>query len=487
MPVQQNLIPHEPPLLIMVRIMPLDELASWMAAKRIRDSASSDNPQTEAVFFLGRVPRKRVLLNQLAFLLLALLCAAAMWSYWKHLTGEAHGQTATTDALRPRPLSDLYPRWYGTRELFLHHRDPYGMEVSRELQIAFYGRVLDASRPGEPRDQQRFAYPLYVVFILAPFIQLDFHTVQVIFWWLLVAATLGSVLAWQRFLSLSFSWTAWGTLAAVLLGSIGVIQGLGILQLGLLVSCFISAAAACLISGHLFLAGALLALSTIKPQLAALPLAWFALWAIADWRNRRSLLGGFGATLGALVVGSEYLVPGWLWRYPRSLRAYANYTGASSLLGTLFPSPLHWPVAILAFLIAARFCWHSRRQAAHCVSFAISLSFALTLTVSIVPTVVGPFNHILLLPVVLLLVRHWNELWVANALTRFSMVVFCGCASLPWILAFIVAVVPSSTAGSWPLYLWLAPLCASLALPIAAFSMLIQMRRLEYSPCRLME
>lgn len=426
----------------------------------------------------------RVPFSQLLLLLFSLLCAAAMWSYWNHLTRDVIGAPEIS-TFQPKALTDLYPRWYGTRELLLHHRDPYGIEVSRELQIAFYGRLLDPSRPDEPRDQERFAYPLYVAFLLAPFVNLGFHTVRIVFWWLLAAATIGSAALWQRFFRLfrpSLSWAPFGMLLAMLLGSIGVVQGLSILQLGLLVSCFLSAAAVSAISGRLFLAGAFLAVSTIKPQLAALPILWFAVWAMADWPHRRFLVAGFAATLGALVLGSEYFLPGWFWRYLDALRSYANYFESRSLLGVLFRSPLHWLLALLAFFIAARFWWRSRLQLAHCVSFAISLGFALCLTVSIVPTVIGPFNHVLLLPVVFLLIGHWNNLWRTKILTRFAMVLFCGCGFLPWLLALILTLIPSAARQSWTPSLWLAPLYASVALPFAAFNMLLQMRRLADSP-----
>src|ERR1700758_5674315 len=70
---------------------------------------------------------------------------------------------------RPRGnLSDLYPRWLGARELLLRHRNPYSREITREIQEGYYGRVLDASRPNDPKDQQAFAYPLYVIWMLAP-------------------------------------------------------------------------------------------------------------------------------------------------------------------------------------------------------------------------------------------------------------------------------------------------------------------------------
>src|SRR5689334_10241932 len=42
--------------------------------------------------------------------------------------------------------SDLYSRWYGTRELLLHGRDPYSDEITVEMQRAFVGRD---PQPGE--------------------------------------------------------------------------------------------------------------------------------------------------------------------------------------------------------------------------------------------------------------------------------------------------------------------------------------------------
>jgi hypothetical protein len=62
-------------------------------------------------------------------------------------------------------LGDVYQRWIGTRELLLHGRDPYDVEVTREIQAAYYGRPLSSQ---EHRDEQRFAYPIFVVFLLAP-------------------------------------------------------------------------------------------------------------------------------------------------------------------------------------------------------------------------------------------------------------------------------------------------------------------------------
>ena len=70
----------------------------------------------------------------------------------------------------------------------LHHRDPYGPEVTREIQAGYYGRPLEPGRADDPKDQQGFAYPVHVVFLLAPTIGLPFPVVQTGFRWLLVNA-----------------------------------------------------------------------------------------------------------------------------------------------------------------------------------------------------------------------------------------------------------------------------------------------------------
>ncbi|OLB85166.1 MAG: hypothetical protein AUI17_06305 [Acidobacteriales bacterium 13_2_20CM_2_55_5] len=76
------------------------------------------------------------------------------------------------------PHSDIYPRWLGSRELFLHGIDPYSERVTQEIQVTYYGHAL---APGEDRDEQRFAYPIYVSFLLLPTILLPFTAVQVVF------------------------------------------------------------------------------------------------------------------------------------------------------------------------------------------------------------------------------------------------------------------------------------------------------------------
>src|ERR1700692_3165145 len=144
--------------------------------------------------FPNTVMKPRISYKHLWLITAAMLCAASAWLY----TNRVLIPYQVSDAMahgRPRGnLSDLYPRWVGARELLLHGRDPYSAEVTREIQVGFYGRPLDPSRPGEPRDEEAFAYPVYVVFWLAPTIGLPFAIVQQGFYWALLLLTCATTL-----------------------------------------------------------------------------------------------------------------------------------------------------------------------------------------------------------------------------------------------------------------------------------------------------
>src|SRR5258708_29099263 len=94
------------------------------------------------------------------FFVVAVLAAASMWFYFDQIL-VAYQVADAAQQERPRGnLSDLYPRWLGARELLLHHRNPYGDDITMEIERGYYGRVLDPNRPNDPKDRQGFAYPL---------------------------------------------------------------------------------------------------------------------------------------------------------------------------------------------------------------------------------------------------------------------------------------------------------------------------------------
>ena len=341
--------------------------------------------------------------------MLTLLAVASMWFYAERILIPQQVRDATAHN-RPRGnLSDLYPRWLGARELLLHRRNPYGPDVTVKIQQGFYGRPLDASRPDDPRDQEAFAYPAYVVFLLAPFVGFPFPAVQIVFGWILLALSAASVPLWLMALRWKIPPLPMAICLALTLGSFPVVQGIKLQQLSLLLAGFLAVSAACAVSGYLFCSGALLALTTIKPQLAGPIVVWLLLWACSEWQARRRLVYGFVSVMALLLAGTQFLLPGWWRMFAEALRQYHQYAQNQSVLELLADGTLGPRVGLALGVVAGVACgmvaWRTRRQRAGTPEFAHALALVLAFTVVIVP--IAAYNQVLLLPAILWLARRW--------------------------------------------------------------------------------
>jgi hypothetical protein len=405
-------------------------------------------------------------------LLAAVMLAGSMWFYVQHVVIREQLANATAHGIPRGNLSDLYPRWLGTRELLLRHRDPYSREITREIQAGYYGRPLDRSHPDDPKDQQGFAYPLYVVFLLAPTITLPFPVVQSGFFWLLVVATLVTILLWLRILQWRPSWATMATLVVMTLGSFQVLQGLKLQQLTLLVSALIAASVALLVAGHLFLAGIVLALATIKPQLIVFLACWIVFWTLSSWRERRNFVFGFLGMLILLAAGAELLMPGWVAEFRKAISEYRQYNdGALSVLQTLISPLLGTVVAALVILVTACLCWRMRQVAADSTAFTWTTTIVLAITILVIPKT-SSYNHVLLLPGIMFAARYWRTGWRNSPAARVTLLAAILILFWPWLAAFfltlIALVAPVSSLGD----AWIAPLYTSLATPFAVFAVI---------------
>jgi hypothetical protein len=391
-------------------------------------------------------------------LLAAVLCAAGVWLYADRVL-IAH--QISDEAARGRPrgnLSDLYPRWIGARELLLHGRDPYSAEVAREIQAGYYGRPLDPARPNDPTDEQGFAYPVYVVFCLAPTIGLPFAIVQKSFFWLLMFLTCGSTVLWLQTVRWRVSLSIQASLLALTLGNVAVMQGLKLQQISLLVAGLIAFAITLLAADYPVAAGVLLAVATIKPQLVALLLCWLALWVVADWRRRYRLAVSFLAAMAVLMAASEWYSPHWIPRFWQAVREYQRYTGAMSVMDNLIGTPWSWILELLAFVATSIACWKARRDPANSDTFAFTLSLVLASTILLVPTC-APYNQVLLIPAVLLLAKERQTIWRRSLANRFLFAI-TACLIL-WpsmsstVLAGLSFVLPQQMVErAWAIPLW---------------------------------
>jgi hypothetical protein len=391
-------------------------------------------------------------------LVLSLPLAGGMWFYMQRVV---IGHQQVDAALHGTPrgnLCDLYPRWLGARELLLHHRNPYSREVTSEIQIGYYGRPLDPRNPDDPKDQMAFAYPVYVVFLLAPTITLPFLTVRIAAHWFLILLTAASLPLWLRALRWRPPLTLIAILVILTLGTLPVVLGIKLEQLTLLVGGMIAGCAVLLADDYLVLAGILLAFATIKPQLVLPLTAWLVLWACGNYPERRRFVWSFGLTMAALFAGAEFIMPGWVGEFVKALAAYRQYTGMPVSILALFTTA-SWGVflsALTLFALAA-VCWRGRRLSADDPVFALLSALVLGVTVVVIP-MTSLYNQILLLPAVLLLVRHGRFLWRKDRLTQLICVIAASVMFWPWLAALALSlaslIIPELVQKAWAIPLW---------------------------------
>jgi hypothetical protein len=410
--------------------------------------------------------------NPITLLLAALICAAGAWLYAQRVLvkyqiadAEAHG--------RPRGnLSDLYPRWFGARELLLNGRDPYGADVTRDIQQGYYGRPLDSAIPTDLKDQQKFVYPLYVVFLLAPTIHQSFDWVRREMFWVLLVCTIAAVLLWLQVLRWALPCRAQCAIVVLTLGSLPVVQGLKLQQLTLFVAALLALSIWLFAADHQITAGVMLAVATIKPQLVAILLLWLFVWTLADFRRRFRWLLSFLVTMAALAAASEHFLPHWLPRFFGAVRDYRTYTDAVSVFTKLVPAP--WNIMVLLLTAAATFslAWQTRAHAASDRAFAGTAALVLAATVILIPSY-ALYNQVLLVPALLWLARERGALWNGGVIRRSLLLLAGACLLWPWITAVILAAVSFFVPPETVEKAWAVPFWTALLLPVGVAALVL--------------
>ena len=372
---------------------------------------------------------------------------------------------------RPRGnLSDLYPRWLGTRELLLRGRNPYSAQITREIQQGYYGRPLDPARAEDPKDEQGFAYPAYVVFLLAPTAGLPFHEVQVGFRWLLIVLAAASILLWLRVLRWKPSCGMTLIFIVLMQGWLPMVQGIKLQQLSLLVAGLLAACCACLAGGWLSCAGILLALATVKPQLAWPLVVWLLLWAASEWRSRRNFVISFALTMLLLLGGSELLLPGWPRMFVEAIAQYHRYTQNQSVLVWMFGTIAGRILEVVSTLACAVCVWRVRRESATSAAFGQAASLVLALTVVVVP-MFAPYNQVLLAPAILALA--WSEIRRDPILpvVRLSRALGGILLAWPWVATIGLSVAYVWLTPEWRQKLWPMPFYSNFMMPVFVFGL----------------
>lgn len=243
-------------------------------------------------------------------LLLALL--GALVSVHVHFTRQNPGGT------------DFLDYWVAARHFLLQGESPYSQPLILDIQRRIYGRPAYAWE-----DQHRPIYPFHFVFLFAPFALVGDYPLARALWMVVneVLLVVG-VLLWLSLLPWKPRPLALGALLLYTLLGYFSVRGLINGNFVVLQTAFFLLGVYALARGRDGLGGAILALTTVKPHIALLPLVLVALWSAS--RRRWGVWLGLGGTLIALLGAATWLQPDWWLQDLRLILAYPSYTPPGS-------------------------------------------------------------------------------------------------------------------------------------------------------------
>ncbi len=316
--------------------------------------------------------------------------------------------------------NDFIPRWIGTRLYIMEGQSPYSKATTLAIQQYIYNRP---ARAGE--DQSYFVYPFYSFVVFIPFAVFENYAMArgvmmaVMEVALLAIAGLGINLArwkispWMLGLMLLFAALWYHSLRPLINGNPAV-----------LVALFIMVALWAIREQHDVLAGFMLVLATIKPQMVILLIPLILYWALTQ--RRFMLISAFFGIFTLVIAASLLLLPGWPLEFVRQIVVYPNYTLPGSP-GAIFKAwlpgiggQIGWVLtAVLGVLLVIEWIQVAGKDF-RWFYWTACLTLVITNLIGIRTAVA---NYIALLPAVLLVFAIWVERWrlLGRFLTAFSI------------------------------------------------------------------
>jgi hypothetical protein len=383
--------------------------------------------------------------------------------------------------------NDFYQVWLTSRQWLRQRRDPYSEEMTREIQTGLYGRPLDPNRPSDPVDRRVFPYPAFADLLFWPAAEFPFELVRVAVVGILAALTVASVLLWLR----AFDWSLGAKWVAVILlltlCSYPALEALFAAQLGLFVAFLLAASLVALQRNRFLLAGILMAITTIKPQITILAIFYFLVWSTHDWRVRGRFCIGFFSTLILLVGASLIVLPHWIYSWTHTILAYRHYTRPplitevlTSPFGRHLSPPATFVLTAAAMIIAMILAWRNRAAALDSFAFWITLTLLLSITTITILPGQAVYDHLILVPGILLLVRYRNQLCDAGRVPRALLAIGGLVLFWPWIAAFALILLRPLLAPSIfnSTAIFALPIRSAASLPFAVLALLFWTRRI---------
>lgn len=371
-------------------------------------------------------------------LVLALVGAASMLYYHLGLFRPQVRKAAAAQHLAGEYAfgDDFYPIWLTSKRSLSGRSDPYSQEATKEIQTGLFGRPLEGQFPTDPPpDYRTFAYPAYVDLLLWPAAEGPFAVIRIAWVALLAALVAASVILWTQALGWTPSRICLSVTLLLALCNYPVLEGLYAGQPGLLVGFLLAASFLSLVRGRMLFAGFLTALTTIKPQMTLLAILYLLIWSVHDWRRRKRFIISFCATMMLLTGASLAVWPNWIESWKDVVLGYHRYATPPLALDLLGWNPGAYSniVLILITLVATFvFSWRYGSATADSYEFWLTVSILLALTAITVLPGHAVYDHVILLPGILLIACR-KEQGHPGPIFRWLFLVAAGVLLWPWL------------------------------------------------------
>jgi hypothetical protein len=286
---------------------------------------------------------------------------------------------------------------------------PYDPRVSRQTQVAIYGRP---ARPEQGEELGHFVYPLPSMIFFAPFGFLPFELARVV-WITLLEIGLVALMVLSLRLA---NWTPNRNLLAALLffnilwyhGARAVILG----QFAVIEAVLLAGALVAVQNNRDEIGGLLLALSLSKPQMSFLLIPFVLLWALS-MRRWRLLLSTIGSTI---LIGGIFLllIPDWPIQWLRQVLEYPSYTATKppvAIIASLFSTLSVWVNRILTGGFIMYLLWEWRKAWGQDDRW-FQWTAAMTLLITCLTVIrTATTNYLALVPGLVLIFANWSKRW----------------------------------------------------------------------------
>lgn len=231
-----------------------------------------------------------------------------------------------------------------------------------------------------------------------------------------------------------------------------------------------------------------MAITTIKPQMTALAILYLLFWTWSSWRGRKLFSVGFFSTLALLLAGSVAVLPNWIQNWVHTVLAYRHYTRPplvtevlTSSLGPTLSEPVTLALTAASVIGAVIFSWRNRDAEFGSFRFWLTLSLLLSITAVVLLPGQAVYDHLILIPGILFLVRYRDRLRQAGVASRILLGVGAVFLFWPWVTAFALIVlrpiVPASVFDSAAIFA--IPIRNAASLPFAVLALLAWLWRVN--------